>query len=272
MAHLRIRVELQRAARGIEMSKLERLSKEAQKLLRSLSHDLHIPEEGTWVAKDFYNQGVGFDAVYETSEVDELQVEQYTHALDQLSTVDASSHWRVTGVSPRTLVISAQLAKLAEDGETVRIGLYNGEAPAVTWKPLIKSRAEAIIEFFSEVVQYRGMLQGVIHSLFKEADPPYFVMRDLASRDLVKCEYTPDLYESVYRALENRRAVVLVAGWINTRRSDKAISSFKAERIQATRPINQKELEAFFGSAPGWTGDLTTDDFIESMRRRDDGE
>jgi hypothetical protein len=269
MAHLRVRVELQRPSRGIEMSKLEKLSKEAQRVLRSLGEDLRIPSAGTWVAQEFYNQGLGFDAVYETTDVDDLQVDQYVHALDDVSVVDESKRWEVPGVSARTIVASAHLARLADDGETVRIGIYNDNSPEVTWRPLIKSRAEAIIEHYEETISYRGMLQGIIHSLYKESDPPYFDLRDIASRDLVKCEYEADQYDLVYAALKDKRAVVLVAGWINTRRSDRAISKVRVERIQPTTPIKQTELERFFGSSPGWTGDLTTEDFIDSVRRRD---
>ena len=254
------------------MSKLERLSKTTQQMLRSLGEDLHIPADGTWVAQKFYDQGLGFDAVYETGDVDELQVEQYIHALDHVATVDAAERWAVRGVSPRTLVLSARMAKLADEGETIRVGIYNGQAPAVSWRPLPRSRAESIIEYYEQVVSYRGMLQGLIHSLFKESDPPYFDLRDIASKELVKCYYKPEQYDDVYAALADKRAVVLVSGWIQTRRSDREISKFEVDKIRSVKLVSKSELEKFFGSAPGWTGDLTTEDFIEAVRKRDDGQ
>jgi hypothetical protein len=269
MAQLRIRIELQRPSKGIEMSKLERVSREAQKFLRSLGDDLRIPD-GTWIAQGFYDQGVGFDATYQASDVDELQVDQYLHTLSSVLTVGKDRNWAVPGVSAKTLLNSAALATVAGEGETIRIGIANGE-PAIEWRPLIKSRAQAIVEYFDDAVTYRGMLQGVIHSLYKEAD--YFDLRDLSSRDLVKCFYEPVQYQDVYAALARKNAVVLVAGWITTKRSTRVITDLRVERLKATDPLVKADLESFFGSAPGWTGDLTTNDFLKSAREREsDGE
>ena len=269
MAQLKIRVELQRSRKGIEMSKLERLSSEAQKLFRYLGEDMHIPADGTWVAKGFYDQGVGFDATYQGSGVDDLQARDYLRSLDAILTVGGEQNWTVAGVSDKTLVQSAVLARVAGDEETVRLGLSNGD-DVLRWRPLAKSRAHAIIEHFNNVVEYRGMLQGVIHAVFKEADPPHFKLRDRGSGDLVDCEYGPELYSDLHVALKQREAVVLVTGWIHAKRSSRSVESLRVERIQAVQPMTRQELEAFFGSAPGWTGDLTTDEFIDSVRSRDD--
>lgn len=253
------------------MSKLERLSRESQRLLRLLGDDLGIQSDGTWVAMGFYDQGVGFDATYQATDVDDLQAEHYIHTLDQVLRVDAERNWVVSGVTTQTLVQSATLAKLAGDGETVRVGLYNGTT-RVDWRPLVKSRAQALVEHFDQVVRYRGMLQGIIHSLFKEADPPHFNLRDLASGALARCLYEPAQYDDIYAALQRKNAVVLVAGWIETKRSERGVRELQVERIRATEPLNKEDLEAFFSSAPGWTGDLTTDEFIDAARRREDGE
>ena len=271
MAQLRVRIELQRSRAGIEMSKLERLSSEAQKLLRYLAEDIRIPADGTWVAKGFYNQGVGFDATYQGSAVDALQARTYLQSLDNALTVGDEQNWTVAGVSSRTLIQSAALAKVADEDETVRLGLSTGD-DNLHWRPLAKSRAHAIFEHFNNVIDYRGMLQGVIHAVFKEADPPRFKLRDRASGDLVDCEYDPELYGELHAALKQREAVVLVTGWIHAKRSSRSVESLQVERIEAVPPMNRQELEAFFGSVPGWTGDLTTDQFIKSVRHRDDAE
>ena len=249
MAQLKIRIELQRSRTGIEMSKLERLSSEAQKLLRYLGEDMHIPTDGTWVAQGFYDQGVGFDATYQGSGVDDLQARDYLRSLDDTLTVGDEQNWTVAGVSVRTLVQSAVLARVAGEEETVRLGLSNGE-DVLHWRPLAKSRAHAIAEHFNNVVEYRGMLQGVIHAVFKEADPPHFKLRDRASGDLVDCEYEPELYGDLHAALKQREAVVLVTGWVHAKRSSRSVESLRVERIRAVPPMTQQELEAFFGSAP----------------------
>ncbi len=65
MAQIRIRIELQRATAGIELPKLQDLAKEANKFLRMVAEDVRVDaDEGTWTAKNFYNQGIGFDCEY----------------------------------------------------------------------------------------------------------------------------------------------------------------------------------------------------------------
>ena len=78
MAILRVRIELQRPRKGIEMSRLAELSGETQKLLRMVADDVGITSTGgTWIAQDFYNQGLGFDAEYQLAEVDDPEVIGY---------------------------------------------------------------------------------------------------------------------------------------------------------------------------------------------------
>jgi hypothetical protein len=270
VALLRIRIELQRSSRGIEMPKLAELAREAQKFLKLVAEDVGLDVDGTWVAQDFYNQGIGFDAAFQASDIDTPDVSSYLHAVEQVVSVGPESNWYVPRVRPATLLQSARIARIADDDELVRIGFYNGDAPAVTWKPLHKSRAVALVEHFQELIEYRGMAQGVIHSLYKESQPPYFDLRDLASRELVKCFYQPSQYPDVHAALERKDAVVLVSGWIRVRRQDRQIREITIERIQSTKPLDRRQLEEFFGSAPGWTGDLSTEEFIDRVRSWND--
>lgn len=272
MALLKIRIELQRPRRGIEIPKLAKLAEETQKFLRSVAEDVGIdPSQGIWVAQDFYEQGVGFDAEYQASDIDDPQVQAYEHVVDEIVSIGPEKNYTIRGVRPQTLIQSARMAMLAGEDEVLRIGLYNGR-PAVTWKPLEKARAAAIVEHYQDWIEYRGMIQGIIHALYKEAQPPYFHIRDLASSELVKCVFQPSMYRDVYEALERKEAVVLVSGWIRTRRSDPTVRELKVERIKSTQPLSDAQLRAFFGSAPGWTGDLTTEEFIERARGSKDAE
>ena len=273
MALLRIRVELHRPDTGIEMPKLAELSGEMQKLFRMVADDIGIEHpSGNWVAKNFYNQGIGFDAEYQTGDIDQQQVEAYLHTLDQIATVGDETGWNVRGVRPETLVQAAKVAKVADEGELVRLGFLNGATPGVSWRPLHKGQAATILERFDEWVEYRGMFQGLIHSLYKEAQPPYFDLRDFATGNLVKCQFELSAYEDVVVALKRKDSVVLVSGWVRAKRVDRRINAVRVERIQSTEPFDEEKLKAFFGSAPGWTGDLTTDKFIDAMRGRDDGQ
>ncbi len=270
MAALRIRIELSRSAVGIEMSKLRELSEEAQKFLRMVAEDVGLnPNEGKWVAKDFYNQGLGFNAEYQHAEVDSDSAATYNHAIDGISKVSAESNWSVRGIRPLTIVQSARVARIADEGEVVRLGLLNG-ADHVEWRPLALDRAAAVIAHFDVWVEYRGMLQGMIHTIFKESSPPYFTLRDFASGQTVRCEFDANDWSKLHKALERKDAPVFVAGWIRIRRLDRKIEYLRVDRVQGTKPLSREQLTDFFGSAPGWTGDLTTDQFIDSLR--DDAE
>jgi len=272
MAELRIRIELQRPRKGIEMSKLAKLAEESQKFLRMVAEDTGVnPDEGAWVAVDFYNQGIGFDAEYQFAEVDVDQVATYVHAVDAIATVEREAKWSVRGIRGATILQSARLATIADEDETVRIGIINGAAPQVEWRPLQKPKAAAIIEHYQEWVEYRGMLQGRIHSLYKEVTPPHFTLRDFASGELIRCDFAPKDWPSLHKALERKDGVVFVAGWIRARRLDRAIDWMRVEQIQGAQPVSEQQLKSFFGSAPGWTGDMSTQDFIDAIRRDDDG-
>jgi hypothetical protein len=274
MADLRIRIELKRPSKGIEMSKLAALAEETQKFLRLVAEDAGLnPNEGTWVARDFYNQGVGFNVEYQFAEVDQAQAAGYLHLIDDIAKVEREHDWKVQRARPITVLQSAKVATLADDGEVIRIGLLNGgdglDIQEKDWRPLLKSKATAIIEHYETWVEYRGMLQGLIHSLFKEVTPPYFTLRDFASRELIRCEFKATEWDAVHRALEHKNAVVLVAGWIRAKRIDKSIASVRVERIESTRQLTETQLRGLFGSVPGWAGDLTSDEFIARVREED---
>ena len=110
--------------------------------------------------------------------------------------------WR----TPETLVQAANVARVADEGELVRLGFLNGAAPGVSWRPLHKGQAATILERFDEWVEYRGMFQGLIHSLYKEAQPPYFDLRDFATGKLVKCQFESSAYKDVVVALKRKTA------------------------------------------------------------------
>ncbi len=75
------------------MSRLAALSGETQKLLRMVANDVGITAlGGTWIAQDFYNQGLGFDAEYQLAAVDDPEVARYMSALDAMSIVNRTLH------------------------------------------------------------------------------------------------------------------------------------------------------------------------------------
>ena len=267
MAEIRIRIELQRNHEGVELSRLPRLAEQAWRLVRMVAEDSGVARDGSWVAGGFYEQGLGFDVRLDSpTDVDPGAVEGYLGAIDSAARAAGEGRWAARGVREETVLQLARLADIADEGESIRIGLLNG-AGSPDWRQLPRDMAHKVIAHFDEEVEYRGTLQGVIHAIFKESDPPYFRLRDFASARLVRCELRSDAWADVHHALKKKDAAVFVTGWAKARRIDRRIYSIKVERLRQGRvPLSSTELANLFGAAPGWTGDLSTEAFVDVAR------
>ncbi len=111
-----------------------------------------------------------------------------------------------------------------------------------------------------------GSVQGIIHSLQKEVSRPYFSIRELATSSLVRCSYPIRLYGEVIDALRERTTVLHVAGDTTYDRTTRSIVELRVDRIEKARMLSSEEFEQFFGSASDFTGDLTTDEYIDAIR------
>ena len=267
MAELRIRIELQRTHEGVELSRLPKLAEEAWRLVRMVAEDSGVSRDSSWVAGGFYEQGLGFDVKLDSrGYVEPAAVEGYLAAIDSAARAAGKGRWAARGVREETVLQLARLAYVAGEGESIRIGLLNGGG-SPDWRPLPRDMAHKVIAHFDEEVEYRGTLQGVIHAIFKESDPPYFRLRDFASARLVRCELRSGAWADVHEALKKKDAAVFVTGWAKAKRIDRRIYSIKVERLRQGRvPLSSAELANLFGAAPGWTGDLSTEAFIDNAR------
>jgi hypothetical protein len=173
-----------------------------------------------------------------------------------------------TGLRTETVLQFARLAELIEPGDSARLGLFDSgtESPEM-WRPLSKSNGVAIREHIENRVVYLGMIQGVIHSLFKEAEPPYFYVREISSDSLVRCTFPASHYSQFIPLLQNKRAIVFVSGHITARRADRKIEHIRIERMEPAPELSDAEFDKFFGCAPKFTGDLSTEEFLDEIRR-----
>jgi hypothetical protein len=126
-----------------------------------------------------------------------------------------------------------------------------------------------LLESLQTHIDYHGMVQGIIHSLFKESHPPHFDLRELATERLVRCYYGPPQYARVVKALKARDAVVLVSGQIRASRVARRIEALQVERIDVAARLTREEAARLVGAAPNMTGKLSTSAFIDRQRRRD---
>ncbi len=272
MARLRFRFEVKRDAKGILLHRLANIAEETQRFLRMVAEDIEADAlKRNWVAVEFYNGSVGFDLEY-VGEADDDQARIYARTIHQVATTyepKRKPHWPV-GLRKETILQYARIGEQIEPTESINLGFYeNGKPQPVEWRSLSKSQAVAMTEVLQQIVEYRGMIQGIVHSLYKEAEPSYFDVRELSSQQIVKCIYRPENYRQVFDLLRSKDAVVLISGTIRARRLDRKIEEIRVDKMRSTEPLSDDGFSRLQGSAPDLTGDMSTEQFIERSRRPD---
>ena len=111
---------------------------------------------------------------------------------------------------------------------------------------------------------YRGSIHGAVHNVGVEE--LWFNLRRSGSLDLVRCEFREDLYHDVIEACERRRARVYIHGLITARRVDREITSVRAKRIKVAPRMTEERYQSFFGADPNYTGETSSEDFVERNR------
>lgn len=270
MAELRIRLEINRGDQGINLNTLASVAAESQRFLRMVGEDVGI-DSAIWDAGDFQNGSISF-SVESRGEADEEQVRLYSRTIEHILDYDPFSTLadQPRGVRNETLTQFARITSALQPDESMRMGLYaNGdEVPA--WRELSRGQAANIREYFEEWLTCTGMVQGVIHSLYKETQPPYFDVRDLATGQLVKCLFNKRDYGQVVELLKRRDAIVIISGELKTRRVDRKVDRLVVQHMQTAPDMDAETLEKFFGCAPDFTGPQTTGEFIDAMRKDGD--
>lgn len=275
MARLRFRFELKTGTTGVTLRKLANLAADFQSFLQMLGEDLGT--EGLtkeWQAVEFYNSSVGFD-VEHVGEIDERQAHVYSRTLNLVTSYDPkrSNEQAPLGIRKETLFQYATFGQNLDPTDSLNLGFFpNGNQEPAEWRSLSKSTAVAVAETLNQIVEYRGMLQGIVHSLYKESQPTHFTIRELSKRGIVRCIYRPEQYRLVVELLRDKDAVVLVSGTIKARRLDRGIDEVRVERMRAVEPLAPEEFRRLLGAAPKLTGNLSTDEFLDQIRRIDDGD
>lgn len=265
MANFRIRVGLNRGRGALGYKELSVLSEEVNSFLRSLGEDVGLSgDDNQWLAKDIADGSFLSDATpaFDVSDEHAALLESMTNAIvhgDEPRAIEL-------GVREQTRFKYESLAKKAAATRIpVDVGLY-GDSGTIEWVGVVPEVAHRLTENISPYLDYMGAVQGVIHVIFKESDPPHFKLRDSVTGDLVDCFYKPEHYASILRTLPRKDDRVHVAGLIRASRIDKKIESLKVTRVESPVEFSDADFEAFFGCAPEMTGNIDSADFIERGR------
>ena len=146
--------------------------------------------------------------------------------------------------------------------------LYPVPIAALQTFSLTKNTASAIQAEVQANVKAYGGVQGRMHSLFLGAQPAYFNLRELATGALVKCFYKSEIYPSIASALQRQDAVLHVYGWTKTDLVERKLEEIDVMRVDVASVVTDAEFDSMFGSISGFTGKLTTQEFIDKARGR----
>ena len=134
----------------------------------------------------------------------------------------------------------------------------------------LELQLEHIAKSIEPEVQYVGAIMGSTHEWNKGAKPPYLVVRELNTNELVKCSYARSDYSKVAALFNEENAVVTVQGLMTYNRISGKSEITMAREFDVAPDFTAEDFDKFFGADPDFTGDLSTDEFIR--RSRDDDE
>jgi hypothetical protein len=263
MPSLRVRIVMNRGRVGVPLHKLSEVVEHTERFFRLLAEDVQI-QGGEWIGLDFSNGSLAFDAEYVAPvPVDFSQIKDFNSIFDDLHKGKPSA-----GVRTATRYQYAQVAEQLDDDELIDFGLYKDGAPVFT--SLSKRDIPAILGDLQTVVESQGSFQGTIHSLYLASEPPHFFLRELSTETLIKCTYAPERYNDLVDALKVPNTVLHVYGISKINLPARNVEHIRAERIDRAQKMSDKDFEKFFGCAPNLTGELSTQEFIDTVRERDE--
>jgi len=266
MSRIKVRFELNKGRTGAPMSKLGDISRQAERFLRALAADLKIDSKAhEWLAVNFRNGSVSYDAEFQ-GDISGAEIDAFNRGLEFLADYDAHTEGTNGTVSHMTVLEFARLGSFIDPDEVIGLGIYGRDPNKLKWRRISYAQTSDMRSELEAAIPSYGSVQGIIHSLQKEATRPYFRMRELSTEALINCYYPVRLYADVARALQERTNILHVAGQMKYDRPSRSIAELDVDRIDTGRILSSIEFEELFGSMPNFTGRQSTDEYIDDIR------
>ena len=271
MERIKIRIQINKGKEGAPLSKLASINKETERFLRLLGEDTGLPvSKGEWIATNFENNSVDYDIAF-LGDYETTHMQEFNKGMLFTTNYEPEQKKLNGRVRHETLRQFAKITDSLDIDEKIDFGLYEtGKEKPAEWKPLTKERADRLKRALEAKVEYYGTIYGVVHALFKGTDPPYFTINDYLTQNRVKCIFDDAYYNEVLEALKTRKGIVYASGMITSERISRQIEKLIVSKIHPAPKMSEEEYEAFFGSFPDITGDLTTEEYIDILRLKDD--
>lgn len=260
MSKLKIKLELNKGRIGVPLERLAKVADEARKFLEMLSKDVDLGE-GQWIAERFTNDSLGFDSTFK-GEATSRNLAIAQRALRHISDPKRTPDDLRFGIRRETLFQFGKMASPLPVDDVLLVGLYkDGDKPDEI-RFLSKERFLEIERQVVERTTHYGGLQGLITALFKAQNTIW--VHDISTGARVVCQFESRKYDQIWELLKSRDAIVNVEGWI--RRKPGEVDHLKIETISPSTEYQEGDLERFFGLDPDFTGDLSTEDYVDDLR------
>jgi hypothetical protein len=272
---IRIRILLNKGRHGIPLTKLPKIIGELQEFLEDLSQDVGIRDGSGWQGTDFRNGSLDFLAV-KNAPVSDAEYRCFNESIRNVATNHPDER-----VSRRTRNQFAKIASPIDPDEVINMGIEKepiapidpaqplaSEEEIFEWHELTKQMAHQIHISAQSKVRALASIQGIIHSVFIEAEQPHFQLRELSSKNLIRCTYTDSQYGDLAEALRTKKAVVHVYGLSTTDMLGRKIDQMEVERIEVAPALDKSFLDNFFGCAPGLSDHSQAQAVIDDTRGR----
>lgn len=252
---------------GIPLGKLGRIAEETQRFLSLVDEDIGIGSgPNNWIARNFDNKSVDFDC-YRVGDVTPNVIDRGNRLIRSIMSNDLSDAEINLSIRSATRLQYAKIADPIDSEEKVSFGLYtNGSAKPSEWFELTKESAFRVTKETPQTVSYYGEIQGIVHAFYKESNRPKLVVRELSTGALVNCFFKLDIYQKAVEMLLEPNAVIFVEGEIIEDQMKGQVESIQVAEFRLAPDFDESLFERFIGSQPNYTGELTTEEFIEKMR------
>jgi len=259
MSELKIKLELNKGRVGVPLEQLARVARESRRFFEMFARDVDLGE-GEWIAQRFTNGSLGYDNTFR-GETTDRALAVANRAFRHLMKPERTPEDLGFGIQPETFFQFGKIAASLPPNEVLFIGVYDGE-PEPEMQALSRER---FLEIEQQIVQrttHYGGLQGAIIALFKGSNTIW--VHDRSRQAKVVCEFTDNDYGQIWELLKSQDAIVSVEGWI-TKRPGKD-DHLKIQTIGPAAEYQTGDLEKFFGLDPQFTGDMSTDDYLDDLR------
>jgi hypothetical protein len=259
MSELKIKLEINKGRKGVPLKRLIKVADETRKFLEMLGKDIGLGE-GEWIAERFKNGSAVYDNTF-IGETTTAKLHLAQQALEHVTDPRRTPDDLAFGIRRDTFFQFGRMAASLPSDDVLFIGLY-GKKKRPQRRILTKERFLEIERAVVERTRHYGGLQGVITALFKGTNTIW--VRDLSTGDKFVCSFRTDQYDRVWELFGPRDAVVNVEGWITHKPGED--SHLEIETITPSAEYQEGDLEKFFGIDPDFTGDASTEEYLDDLR------